>query len=240
MGKQRLHLHRGQWHGFANTDTYAYTNTNIYAHAYSHIDTNGHTYCDSNRNANVNSDSHTHADINANTDVCAQSNSHANTDSDTWVRSSGDGKSGAGLDLYFFNRHVPMDCRQRESVCSDVGQPAERTRSLLVRPNHRAVGDSNRPTYRWPDSLCDALFQSEQHVGQQCLHIYGIQRFSFSHSYAHSHRRSKCDTDADGNSFAYADSNANRDTRFGSRGDQQSSARINSYFIDSYVHVERS
>ena len=201
MGKQRLHLHRGQWHGFANTDTdtdtYAYTNTDIYAHAYSHVDTNGHTYCDSNRNANINSDSH--ANANANADGCAQSNSHANTDPDTWVRSSGDGKSGAGLDLYFFNRHVPMDCRQRESVCSNVGQPAERTRSLLVRPNHRAFGDSNRPTCRWPDSLCDALFQSEQHVGQQCLHIYGIQRFSFSHSYAHSYRCSKCDTDADRN-----------------------------------------
>jgi len=97
-------------------------------------------------------------------------------------------------------------------------------------------------------------------MGQQCLHIYGIQWVTFSHSYAHGHRRpesysdansysssepnsdayTNSNPDADGNSFAYADSNANRDTRFGSRGDQQSSARINSYFIDSYVHVERS
>lgn len=78
-------------------------------------------------------------------------------------------------------------------------------------------------------------------MGQQCVHVYGIQRLSFSHAYsnsycgpesdsyvnadtyAHAHCSSESDadtnSDTDRNSFTHADADTNRDTRIRSRSD---------------------
>jgi hypothetical protein len=131
VGKQRLHLHSGQWRGFTNTNSHICsdidTNSNSYTDAYSYA----HGYRSSKSNANCYGNTDTNSDIDSYTDGNINSNtftdSNANSDPDAWVWSSGDDNSSAGFDVYFFSRDVPMDRGQRKSVCSNLGEPTERT-----------------------------------------------------------------------------------------------------------------
>jgi hypothetical protein len=123
VGKQRLHLHSGQWRSVPNTNAHCYRNGDTYSNADSYgsskSNTNAYSYRNGDAYLNANSDIHSHTNSRTVTD--------SNADSDTWLRSSGDGKSGAGFDVYFFSRDVPMDRGQRKSVCSNLGEPTERT-----------------------------------------------------------------------------------------------------------------
>lgn len=151
MGHQCLHLYRKQRCGFANPHTNAYTDCCSLAHANTNTnadpdcdgycspepDTNAYTgrepntdgngyrssesYADSYEYSNAHSDFHTYPDDNVYSYGCAEPNANANTDRDAGIRSRSNGQSGARIDIYFFNRDIPVDGRQRNSVRANLG-----------------------------------------------------------------------------------------------------------------------
>jgi hypothetical protein len=65
-----------------------------------------------------------------------------------------------------------MDGRQRDEIRLNIGEQPEQYRYLLVPTNNHAFSHGSQHSYRRPNSLRDALFQGEQFLDAQRLHIY--------------------------------------------------------------------
>jgi hypothetical protein len=98
MGEQRLYIYSSQRlcvaDPDANTDRYPCPESNSNADAKCNCD--GVTDC----NANI--------DANPNRDTVTDSNANGDHNSNEWT--SADDQSRSGIDIHFFNGHVPVDC----------------------------------------------------------------------------------------------------------------------------------
>jgi len=72
-------------------------------------DPNPNTGCEPDTNPKT--DPNTNSDANTKTNANTGSEPDANSHYNTWFRCCSDGESCARIDVYFFNRYLPMDCR---------------------------------------------------------------------------------------------------------------------------------